>query len=358
MTLRHATAYHSPKRIVIILSDFIFPTVKRITSRYGYRTHPITGERTSKHQGVDFAEPGYHEIKATASGTVTRSYRSTSYGECVFILHNINGQQFESVYAHMRAGSRRVNVGQKVKQGQVIGIMGSTGNSTGQHLHFELHKGRWNFNKSNSVDPLNYLPSLKDEDVEELQKNLKKLGYDVGKIDGMIGEQTKKAIEKFQQDEGLEVDGIAGAKLNHILNGGLSMSDKEELKKLIEKQEKEIASLKKQLNKKLNKPSKVNKPSETHQAGWNYITKSGISNGQNPHGYLTREQFATLIKKYHDKETVLPNWMQNEIANNLQQAAPHLNKPDKWLKMLKGHNATAAILLGAYILGNLEDRKG
>lgn len=130
---------------------FINPTkVKRITSKF----------RTSKrldHHGVDFADPGMHEIYAAAAGIVSRSYLSESYGECIMIVHTINGQTWETVYAHLRSGSRKVVVGSNVKQGQVIGIMGNTGHSTGQHLHFELHKGRWNIDKTNAVDPLTYL---------------------------------------------------------------------------------------------------------------------------------------------------------------------------------------------------------
>ena len=130
---------------------FINPTkVTRVTS--GFR-----GTGRLNHHGVDFANPGTHEIYAVADGTVSRSYTSTSYGECIMIVHVINGQVWESVYAHMRSGSRKVKKGQKIKQGQVIGIMGNTGQSTGQHLHFELHKGYWNIQKSNAVDPLEYI---------------------------------------------------------------------------------------------------------------------------------------------------------------------------------------------------------
>lgn len=296
MTLSKPWGISDLKRTVIILADFIYPTVKRITSHYGYRTHPITGAKTSKHHGTDFAQPGTHNIKAAAAGTVTRSYRSTSYGECVFILHNIRGQQFESVYAHMRAGSRRVSVGQKVKQGQIIGIMGSTGNSTGQHLHFELHKGRWNINKTNGVNPLKYLPSLSDPEVKKLQKNLKKLGYKPGAIDGLEGDNTTKAVKAFQRAEGLTVDGKAGAKtkakINHILNGGLTLS---EYKKVM----KEINSLKKQLKKKENKPSK-GKVSSVHEANWDWGHNKRITNQSNPHAKVSYEQAISLLKNLHD----------------------------------------------------------
>ncbi|WP_257153586.1 XkdQ/YqbQ family protein [Priestia megaterium] len=105
------------------------------------------------HEGIDIAKAGTVPIKAAASGTVSKSYVSASYGEVIFIVHNINGQVYETVYGHMRKGSRRFKVGDKVSQGTQIGLMGNTGRSTGQHLHFEVHKGRW----KNPVDPTGYI---------------------------------------------------------------------------------------------------------------------------------------------------------------------------------------------------------
>ena len=132
------------------MATFIYPTkVTRITSKFR--------DTRKNHHGVDFAQAGTHEIYAVADGEVRVSHRSDSYGEVVYIVHKLNGDTWETVYAHLREGSRRVKAGDKVKQGQVIGIMGNTGDSTGQHLHFELHKGLWNMQKSNAVDPLKYL---------------------------------------------------------------------------------------------------------------------------------------------------------------------------------------------------------
>ena len=139
------------------MTAFIYPTVERVTSTF-------RGTRKN-HHGVDFAQSGYHEIKAVADGVVSRSYTSSSYGECVMIVHTIGGIIWESVYADMRTGSRKVKEGQKVKQGQVIGVMGNSGDSSGQHLHFELHKGRWNIKKSNAVDPLKYLGNIENDVV-------------------------------------------------------------------------------------------------------------------------------------------------------------------------------------------------
>ncbi len=134
----------------IYMATFIYPTdITRVTS--GFR-----GDRPD-HHGIDLAQAGYHPIYAAASGKVSRSYLSSSYGECIMIVHNINGVTWETVYAHMRSGSRTVKEGDSVTQGQTIGVMGETGQAYGQHLHFEMHKGGWNINKSNAVNPLDYL---------------------------------------------------------------------------------------------------------------------------------------------------------------------------------------------------------
>jgi len=102
------------------MAKFIYPTdTTRVTS--GFR-----GSRPD-HHGVDLAEAGYHPIYAAASGQVSRSYLSSSYGECIMIVHTIDGVTWETVYAHMRSGSRTVKVGDYVTQGQTIGVMGNTG---------------------------------------------------------------------------------------------------------------------------------------------------------------------------------------------------------------------------------------
>jgi murein DD-endopeptidase MepM/ murein hydrolase activator NlpD len=137
--------------------EFIYPAKGKITSRFG---KDFLNGVARIHNGIDIAQSGVNEVVASAGGRVSKSYLSSSYGECVFILHDINGQEFETVYAHMRSGSRKVKEGENVRKGQPIGIMGNTGYSFGQHLHFELHKGRWNIGKSKAVDPLDYL--LKD----------------------------------------------------------------------------------------------------------------------------------------------------------------------------------------------------
>lgn len=127
---------------------FIKPTEGQLSSSFGSRNGNM-------HFGIDFAASTGTPVKAAAAGTVSRSYLSQSYGNAVFIRHTINGQVWETVYAHM--SSRAVTEGQYVKAGQLIGKVGSTGDSTGSHLHFETHKGTWNIDKSNAVNPLDYM---------------------------------------------------------------------------------------------------------------------------------------------------------------------------------------------------------
>ncbi|GAM11975.1 murein hydrolase activator EnvC family protein [Mesobacillus selenatarsenatis] len=117
-----------------------------------------TGSRWGAyHFGIDIASGGTVPIVAAADGVVSRSYESGSYGQVIFITHSIDGQIYTTVYAHMRDGSRTVGQGEIVRKGQKIGLMGNTGQSTGQHLHFELHKGTWRADKKNYVNPIPYL---------------------------------------------------------------------------------------------------------------------------------------------------------------------------------------------------------
>lgn len=188
------------------------PAIGRLTSPFGYRTHPITGQRLSYHQGVDIAQQGNVPIYAAAAGTVTRVGRLGTYGNVVMIVHNINGKTYETNYAHLK--SYQVKVGQKVKQGQQIAYMGNTGNSTGQHLHFEIHVGRWATGQPNAVDPLKYItlvPALGaiGSDVEEVQHLLNAHGYSVT-VDGHFGADSDKALKDFQRSNGLDADGKAG----------------------------------------------------------------------------------------------------------------------------------------------------
>ncbi|MBN9654504.1 peptidoglycan DD-metalloendopeptidase family protein [Halobacillus sp. GSS1] len=138
-------------------SLFSWPASAPVTSEFDRnRIHPITGV-PKLHSGIDLAAGGTIPISAAADGTVIRANYSSSYGNVVMISHRMNGQTFTTVYAHMRS-TPAVSAGQSVSRGQFLGNMGTTGASTGQHLHFEIHEGSWNGARSNSVNPRKYLP--------------------------------------------------------------------------------------------------------------------------------------------------------------------------------------------------------
>lgn len=130
------------------------------------------GTRGGHHYGIDIAaEPG-SDILVVEDGIVEKSYYSGSYGNVVFVMHP-NG--VETVYAHM--SKRLVKEGDKVKKGQLIGLVGNTGRSYGAHLHFEVHKGEWNIHKSNAINPLALL------DINKLKQDEEHNVQTVGNLD-------------------------------------------------------------------------------------------------------------------------------------------------------------------------------
>ena len=129
------------------LGGYIWPvSSRRITSTFGGRASP-GGIGSTNHKGIDIGGVGYTtEIHAAKAGTVIVSQYSRSYGNYVVVSH---GSGNTTLYAHM--SSRKVSVGQYVNQGDVLGITGSTGNSTGPHLHFEITEN------GVRINPLKYL---------------------------------------------------------------------------------------------------------------------------------------------------------------------------------------------------------
>ncbi len=113
-------------------TTFIMPTSGRISSGYGNRLHPIT-KKYAFHSGIDIANSKGTSILASRNGKVTFAGYKGSYGNFIIVNH---GNGIETAYAHL--SSINVKVGQNVTQGDVIGKMGTTGSSTGSHLHFEI----------------------------------------------------------------------------------------------------------------------------------------------------------------------------------------------------------------------------
>jgi murein DD-endopeptidase MepM/ murein hydrolase activator NlpD len=120
--------------------NWIWPTDGVITDTFG--------TRSGKHKGIDIAGEIGTPIFAVDDGMVEKSYYSNTYGHVIFLRHPTN---YVSVYAHLN--ERLVTEGQTIKQGEIIGKMGQTGQATGVHLHFETHKTEWTFDKKFALDP-------------------------------------------------------------------------------------------------------------------------------------------------------------------------------------------------------------
>ena len=225
----------------------------RLTSKFGWRTHPVTGEKNSFHQGIDLARtPNTNvDVVASADGTVIRTGKLGTYGNVVMIQHTINGKRMDTNYAHLKDGSIVVKVGQKVKQGQKIGTMGSTGSSTAPHLHFEIHNGKWATGQPNAINGMDYI-SLDD------WKN------------------TNKDSEE------------------------LTMSQYTELKKIIENQNAKIKELENKLSNKMDILSE-REVDKSHKEAWEWSKKEGILNGKSPQDYVSREQLGTVLLRLFNK---------------------------------------------------------
>ena len=122
----------------------------RLTSGFGYRKHPVLGY-SKLHKGLDFAAPRGTPIYAAGDGKIKKIGHYGSYGKYIKIKH-MNG--IETAYAHMKGFKRGLKNGSKVKQGQVIGYVGTTGRSTGPHLHYEVIKNRRQLNPKDLKLPL------------------------------------------------------------------------------------------------------------------------------------------------------------------------------------------------------------
>jgi hypothetical protein len=114
-----------------------FPVAVPISSGFGNRIAPCR-YCSSYHRGVDFVPGRGAPTYAMADGVVTQSEFSGGYGQHVYIMHQINGQSVMTVYAHLQADSSPLRVGDSVSVGDFVGLVGSTGTSTGAHLHFEV----------------------------------------------------------------------------------------------------------------------------------------------------------------------------------------------------------------------------
>ena len=151
----------------------------RLSSPFGMRKHPIDGFN-KMHRGTDFAAPTGTPIMASGSGTIKKAGWCGGGGNCVVIRHN---STYQTVYAHMSKFAKGIKKGIKVKQGQTIGYVGSTGKSTGPHLHYEVIVNGKKVNSQKLKLPSGKILKGNERKIFET----KKIKFDVLKSEKILG---------------------------------------------------------------------------------------------------------------------------------------------------------------------------
>jgi murein DD-endopeptidase MepM/ murein hydrolase activator NlpD len=151
----------------------------RLSSSFGMRKHPIDGYN-KMHKGTDFAAPMGTPIMASGDGVIIRARWCGGGGNCVKIKHN---STYKTVYAHMKSFGRGIREGIRVKQGQIIGYVGSTGNSTGPHLHYEVIENNKKINSQKLKLPSGKTLKNKERKLFEVEK----IKLDVLKSELIVG---------------------------------------------------------------------------------------------------------------------------------------------------------------------------
>ena len=151
----------------------------RLSSSFGMRKHPIDGFN-KMHRGTDFAAPMGTPIMASGDGVIIRAKWCGGGGNCIKIKHN---STYQTVYAHMSKFANGMRVGRRVKQGQVIGYVGSTGKSTGPHLHYEVIENGKKINSQTLKLPSGKILKGKSRELFEV----KRIKTDVLKSELILG---------------------------------------------------------------------------------------------------------------------------------------------------------------------------
>lgn len=178
----------------------------RISSLFGYRRHPIY-KTTKFHSGVDYAAPRGTAIYASGSGTIEIARYVNGYGNFIKIRHN---SEYETAYGHMQKFASGMRPGIRVKKGQIIGYVGSTGRSTGPHLHFEILR------KGQRIDPLKAKVAtgndLTGNQLAEFKRMVKQV--DSIKVTELVATEKKKEEVKAQEEAVAQKEAIAQKVLN------------------------------------------------------------------------------------------------------------------------------------------------
>lgn len=220
------------------MSNFIFcnplEDTYRITSKYGYRTHPIRGGKVF-HGGIDQVDDKRRkvDVHVIADGTVRIvENKTTGYGKHVIVTHFINGKKYETNYAHLDSIS--VKVGQKLRQGEKLGVLGTSGTSTGLHLHLGVNSPIYRYDGGkypNSIDPMklidfNFKPSQARNGKSQPKSTTPTLPNITVKDDEVMLNQTardeiRNLIKKAVKEKVIDAKFHTDAKINKYSDGEL-----------------------------------------------------------------------------------------------------------------------------------------
>lgn len=138
----------------LMAGKWVMPTTGKMTSQFGWRVHPIFHTK-KQHRGMDIANTVGTQVNVVGDGVVSVAGRVGGLGNCIMVTHIVDGRMLTTVYGHL--SKIDVKVGDRLKAGDPIGKMGNTGNSTGSHLHLEVHEGHFTATGDSAKNPLRYL---------------------------------------------------------------------------------------------------------------------------------------------------------------------------------------------------------
>jgi murein DD-endopeptidase MepM/ murein hydrolase activator NlpD len=167
----------------------------RLSSRFGMRKHPILGY-SRMHKGADFAAPSGTPIYAAGSGRVVSAGRNGGYGNYIRLRHS---GEYSTAYAHLSRFAKGIGPGKRIRQGQVIGYVGTTGRSTGAHLHYEVLRN------DKQINPL----EVKQPPTSQLTgADLKRFNTEVARIDRLRNELTRDTQVASKQNPAIPIAAI------------------------------------------------------------------------------------------------------------------------------------------------------
>lgn len=168
--------------------------VSRVTSSFGRRTHPITGDQRM-HTGVDYGAPSGSPVQAVADGTIVYAGWNGGYGNFLKIRHS-NG--YETAYAHLSGFASGISTGTRVQQGQIVARSGNTGSSTGPHLHYEMLQHGRHVNPLGVVDETSGEP-LEGEPLETFRETV--VADYADRLHEALALESPQALERLTEDD-------------------------------------------------------------------------------------------------------------------------------------------------------------